>query len=73
MKLLFVAIILMLVMINISCFIKSKKYFNKVAGDDEESNKNYEHGMKYIKISVIISFLICLVGATFVIVSKILV
>lgn len=72
MKILFVGILLVLVMLNIGCFIKSKKYFSKVVGNDEESNKNYEQGMKYIKISIVISFLICIVGATFVIISKVL-
>ncbi|MDS0527381.1 hypothetical protein NNC19_16950 [Clostridium sp. SHJSY1] len=72
MKIVFIAIILVLVLCNLFCFVKSRKYLKKVTGNDDESNRNYEEGTKYIKISVVISFLIFLVGATSVIVVKLL-
>lgn len=72
MKIVFIAIIVILVLCNFFCFISSRKYLKKVTGNDEESNKNYEKGMKYIKVSVAISFLIFMVGATAVIVVKFL-
>jgi hypothetical protein len=61
-----------MVLFNLFCFANSRKYLKKVTGNDDESNENYERALKFIKISVVISVFICLVGATAVIVVKIL-
>ena len=72
MKVIFIFIILAMVMLNLWCFYKSRKYLNKVDGEGEESQKNYEKGLKYIKISVILSLFICLTGALGVILVKVI-
>lgn len=72
MKIVVLIILFIMIGINLYCFAKSRKYLNKVKGNDEESNKNYEQGLKYIKISVVISFLICLFGSAAVLIFKFL-
>jgi NADH:ubiquinone oxidoreductase subunit 3 (subunit A) len=72
MKIVFVAIILIMMILNFACFLKSKKYLKNVQGEDEESTKNYEAGMKYIKISVVLSLFTCFVGITAILIYKFL-
>lgn len=72
MKVLFVIIIAILILANFFCFYQSRKYLNKVKGNDEASNNNYNEGMKYIKASVVVSLVTCLVGVTFVLVENII-
>ncbi|MDD6796438.1 MAG: hypothetical protein PUE01_13715 [Clostridiaceae bacterium] len=70
MKIALLIILFIMIATNFYCFYKSRKYFKLVIGNDEESKKNYKSGMKYIKISVVVSFLICLTGTTAVILLK---
>lgn len=72
MKIIFIAIIFVLIIFNFTCFLKSRKYLRNVKGEDNESTKNYEAGMKYITISVVLSLLICLVGITAILIYKFL-
>lgn len=72
MEIIFCILILLMVLFNLWCFYKSRKYLNKVDDKSEESEENYKQGLKYIKISVVISFLICLTGATAIILIKFL-
>ena len=72
MRIALLIILFIMIAINFYCFYKSRKYLNKVTGNDEESNKNYQAGIKYIKLSVVVSFLICLIGATAIILVKFL-
>lgn len=72
MKTVFIVIILMMMVLNFACFFKSKKYLKNVKGEDKESTKNYEAGMKYIKISVVLSLVTCFVGITAVLILKFL-
>lgn len=72
MKIVFIAIIFIMIIFNFTCFYKSRKYLNNVKGEDDESTKNYKTGIKYIVISVVLSLLICLVGITAVIIYKFL-
>ena len=39
MKTVFIAIILMMMILNFACFFKSKKYLKNVKGEDKESTK----------------------------------
>ena len=55
MKIVFLVLIFAMVMLNFWCFYKSRKYLNKVEGDDSVSEENYKKGLKYIKISVFVS------------------
>ncbi|MBD7910479.1 MULTISPECIES: hypothetical protein [Clostridium] len=72
MKTIFIVVIFFMVLFNFFCFVQSRKYLKNVTGNDEESNKNYEKALRFIKISVVISVFICLVGATAVIFIQIL-
>jgi len=72
MRIVFIASILIMMILNFACFFKSKKYLKNVKGDDKESTDNYEAGMKYIKISVVLSLVTCLVGITAIIIYKFL-
>ncbi|MBE6048529.1 MAG: hypothetical protein E7213_09060 [Clostridium sp.] len=72
MKISFILIIFAMVLVNLWCFYKSRKYLNKVDGEGEESKENYDKGLKYIKISVVISLLICLTGSLAIIIVKVI-
>lgn len=72
MNIIFIIIILTMVAVNFWCFYKSRKYLNKVDENEQESQENYAKGLRYIKISVGISLLICLTGALAVILVKII-
>jgi len=72
MKTVFIAIILIMMILNFACFFKSKKHLKLVKGEDEESTKNYEAGMKYIKISVVLSLIMVFVGITAILIYKFL-
>ena len=63
MKIVYLSILVVMILINVFCFLKSKKYFKMVNGDDNESKANYDKGLKYVKASVVISLLICLGGS----------
>lgn len=64
MKIVFCLIILLMIIFNFWCFYKSRKFLNKVDNQGKVSEENYQKGLKYIKISVVVSLLICLTGAT---------
>lgn len=70
MKIALLIILFIMIATNLYCFYKGRKYLKLVKGNDEESSKNYKSGMKYIKISIVVSFLICLTGTTAVILLK---
>lgn len=72
MKIVFIAIIFIMMIFNFTCFFKSRKYLNNAKGEDDKSTKNYDKGMKYIMISVVLSLLICLVGITAIVIYKFL-
>ena len=72
MTIIFILIILVMVALNFWCFYNSRKYLNKVDGGGQESEENYSKGLKYIKISVVISLMICLTGALAVVLVKVL-
>ena len=59
-----------MVVFNFWCFYKSRKFLNNAEAEGTEGEENYQKGLKYIKISVFVSLLICLTGATAVIVIK---
>ena len=72
MNIIFIIIILALVAMNFWCFYKSRKYLSKVDEKGQESQENYLKGLRYIKISVGISLIICLTGALAVILVKVI-
>ncbi|MBE6050636.1 MAG: hypothetical protein E7214_08280 [Clostridium sp.] len=72
MKIVYILILLIMVSVNVFCFIKSKKYFKMVNGDDEVSQENYKKGLKYVKISVVISLLICLGGSLMILLQQLI-
>ncbi len=72
MNIIFILIILIMMALNFWCFYNSRKYLNRADGKGEESEENYAKGLKYIKMSVVISLLICLTGALAVILVKVL-
>ena len=72
MKIVFIAIIFIMIIFNFTCYFKSRKYLKNAKDEDDESNKNYKTGMKYNIISVVLSLLIFLVGITAIVIYKFL-
>lgn len=72
MKIVYVLILAVMIIANALCFIKSKKYFKLVNGKDKESEENYEKGLRYVKISVVISLVICLGGSLMILLQSLI-
>lgn len=57
MKIILIIIIGLMILINLGTFIYGKRNMNKLGKDIDNADENYNKGIKYMVISIVVSFL----------------
>ncbi|NLK95569.1 MAG: hypothetical protein GX275_10340 [Clostridiales bacterium] len=57
MKIILIIIIGLMILINLGTFIYGKRNMNKLGKDIDNADENYNKGIKYMIISIVVSFL----------------